>query len=117
MNVSDLIQAKYGVLTRARTNPLVEELGLAMTMILPNNPNRLAWVICNISATNCFIAWDRNVAADHGVILVANGGTATMRMEEDFEATCWEVFGVSLGANQDLFSLSVEIVGPLVKEV
>ena len=113
MNVSDLIQGKYGVLTRARTNPLIEELTTAVRMILPNNPNRLSWVICNLSVTNCFIAWDRGVGADHGIILAANGGTATMCMEEDFEATCWEVFGISLGVNQDLFTLSVEIAGPL----
>ena len=34
-------------------------------------------------------------------------------MEEDFEAVCWEVFGLSDGVNKDIFVIAVDIVGPI----
>jgi len=37
-------------------------------------------------------------------------------MDEDFEAVTWEVFGISDLADKDLYSLSVEIVGPIGAE-
>lgn len=113
MNVAELIQKKYGILTRANQNPLRTALTTGVLMLLPNNPNRLAWVVCNLSDTNCYIAWDRDISAQHGILLTANGGVATMTMDEDFEATTWELFGLSDGVDKDIFSLSIEIVGPL----
>lgn len=117
MNTAEVIQKKWGVLTRAQTNPLIEELGTSVQRILGNNPNRLGWVITNISDTNCYIALDRQVGADHGILLTSNGGLASMTMDEDFEAVAWEVFGLSGGANKDIFVISIDIVGPLGKEV
>ena len=116
MNVAELIQKKYGILTRANQNPLRTTLTDSVEMLLPNNPNRLAWSVCNLSDTNCYIAWDRAISTEHGILLTANGGVATMTVEEDFEATTWEVFGLSDGVDKDIFSLSIEIVGPLGEE-
>lgn len=115
MNVADLIQQKYGVFTRARQNPLITELTDSVRTILPNNPNRLAWNICNLSDTTCYLAWDRNISEEHGILLSPNGGVASMIMDEDFEGVCWEVFGLSDGVDKDIFSVSIEIVGPLGK--
>lgn len=109
MNVAELIQKRFGMVTRAQANPLVEECDIARTRILPNNPNRLAWIILNLSANNVFIALDKEVADTHGILLTPNGGSATMIYEEDFEATCWEVFGSASADNSDIFALEVVI--------
>jgi len=114
--VADLIQKKHGVLTRANQNPIRTTLTTNVQMLLPNNPNRLSWLICNLSDTICYIAWDRNITDQHGILLSANGGIASMTMDEDFEATTWELFGLSDGVDKDIFALSIEIVGPLGKE-
>lgn len=113
MNVAEILEKKYGVLTDAKYNPLVDELTTTQVVVLGNNPNRLAWSIVNLSDTDCYIAWDTNVGTDHGVLLTANGGSASMRMDEDFEATCWAVHGISTAVNKDIFVLEIEIVGPL----
>lgn len=115
MNTADLIMKRFGVFTRARQNPLITELTDSVRTILANNPNRVAWTICNLSDTRCFIALDRNISDEHGILLSPNGGVATMTMDEDFEAVTWEVFGISDLADKDLYTLSVEIVGPLGK--
>lgn len=109
MNVAELIQKRFGMVTRAQVNPLVEEVDIAVTKILPNNPNRLAWIILNLSGNNIFIAPDLKVGSDHGILLTPNGGSATMIYEEDFEATCWEMFGVAAADNSDIFVLETVI--------
>jgi len=109
MNVAELIEKRFGMVTRAQRNPLVNEVDIARTRILPNNPNRLAWTIQNLSGNNVFIALDLDVADTHGILLSPNGGSATMIYEEDFEATCWEVFGVAAANNSDVFALEVVI--------
>lgn len=109
MNVAELIQKRFGMVTRAQANPLVDEVDIAVTKILPNNPNRLAWIILNLSPNNVFIALDTKVASTHGILLTPSGGSATMIYEEDFEATCWEVFGTAAVDASDIFVLEVVI--------
>jgi len=109
MNVAELIEKRFGMVTKAQANPLVEEVMIEQTRILPNNPNRLAWIILNLSGNNVFIALDRKVSDEHGILLTPNGGSATMIYEEDFEATCWAVFGVAAADNSDIFALEVLI--------
>lgn len=109
MNVADLIRKRFGMVTRAQQNPLIVEAMIARLKILPNNPNRLAWIITNLSGNNVFIALDMGVGADHGILLTPNGGSATMIYEEDFEATCWEVFVVAAADNSDVFALETVI--------
>jgi len=99
MNVAELIEKRFGMVTRANANPLVDEVNIAITRVLPNNPNRLAWIILNLSANNVFIALDNDCSPAHGILLTPNGGSATMIYEEDFEATCWEVYGVATANN------------------
>jgi len=109
MNVAELIEKRFGMVTRANANPLVEEVDIALTRILPNNPNRLAWIILNLSDNNVFISLDRRTADTHGILLTPNGGSAAMIYEEDFEGTCWAVFGVAAADNSDIFTLEVLI--------
>jgi len=109
MNVSELIENRFGILTRANPNPLVDEVMIARTQILSNNPNRLGWIAVNLSPQNIWLAMDMNVSAAHGILLTANGGSVSLIYEEDFEATCWEVFAVAAADNSDIFVLEVVI--------
>lgn len=109
MNVAKLIEKRYGILTRATRNPLVEELNEATLQLLPNNPNRLGWMAVNLSANNIFLALDIGVSAEHGILLTPNGGSFTMFYEEDFEATCWAVYGMAGADASDIFVIEVLI--------
>lgn len=109
MNVADLIQKRFGILTRANPNPLVEEVMIARTQLLRNNPNRLAWIAVNLSPQNIWLALDMEVGEDHGILLTPNGGSVSFIYEEDFEACCWEVFAVAGADNSDIFILEILI--------
>ena len=113
MNVSEILEKKFGVLSGAKENPIVDEVTTTVVMVLGNNPNRLAYTIVNLSDTDCFMAFDTNVSSTHGILLTANGGSMSLRIEEDFELTCWAVYGISTAANKDIYVIETEIVGPL----
>lgn len=109
MNVAELIEKRFGMVTRATRNPLVNELMTATLQLLPNNPNRLGWMAVNLSANNIYLALDHGVSAAHGVLLTPNGGSLSMIYEEDFEATCWGVFGMAAADNSDIFVIEILI--------
>jgi len=109
MNVAELIEKRFGMVTRATRNPLVDEMMTATLRLLPNNPNRLGWMAVNLSANNIFLALDPEVSAAHGVLLTPNGGALSMIYEEDFEATCWAVYGMAAANNSDIFVIEVLI--------
>jgi len=109
MRTVDLIAKRFGIETYAVQNPLVAEVGVDPLRVLGNNPGRLGWTIVNLSANNIFLALDRGVGADHGVLLTPNGGSAAMTMDEDFEACCWELFALAAGAASDIWVLEILI--------
>lgn len=109
MNVAELIEKRFGMRTRATRNPLVNEINIAVTALLPNNPSRLGWIAVNLSANNIYLALDRDVGADHGILLSPNGGSLAMIYDEDFEAACWAVFGSATVDNSDIFVIEVLI--------
>lgn len=109
MNVAKLIEREFGIVTRATRNPETEVLNEATLQLLPNNPNRLGWMAINLSDNNIFLALDIGVSATHGVLLTPNGGSMTMIYQEDFEATCWAVYGTAAADASDIFVIEVLI--------
>lgn len=109
MNVSELIEKRYGIKTRTQANPLVVAVQTAITKILPNNPNRLGWMAINLSGENIFLAFDVGVTQIRGILLTPNGGSMSSLYEEDFEATCWNVYGVSTAGPSEIFVVEVLI--------
>ncbi|NIQ91313.1 MAG: hypothetical protein GWN93_20815 [Deltaproteobacteria bacterium] len=109
MNVADLIARRFGIRTRAQQVPLVQTVGTSVVRVLPNNPNRLAFVIVNLSSNNVYVAWDLAVSTTRGVLLTPNGGSLTVVYEEDFETACWELFAIADGAASSIFVPEVVI--------
>jgi len=109
MKAADIIARRFGVSTWARQNPLTSVVGTSVSRVLDNNPGRLAWTIVNLSPNNVYLALDRGVGATHGILLTPNGGSASMMLDEDYEATCWEMFGVASADNSDIFVIEVLI--------
>lgn len=109
MNVAELIEKRYGIKTRTAANPLVAVVQTARTKILPNNPNRLGWMAVNLSGESLFLAFDIDVTTTRGILLTPNGGSVGLIYEEDFEATCWEVFAVSAAGPSEIFIVEILI--------
>lgn len=109
MRTADLIAKQFGVQTMININPLTASIGTTAAQLLSNNPNRLAFTIINLSSNNMYIAFDPTVSAAKGIFLTPNGGSATLTMMEDFESTCWEVWGVAGAAASAVYVIEVLI--------
>ena len=109
MNVAELIEKRYGIKTRTQSNSFTNLDTEVHTKILPNNPNRLGWMAINLGAVNIFLAFDVGVSLTRGILLTPNGGSMTSLYEEDFEATCWNVYGMAEGDDGNLFIVEILI--------
>lgn len=108
-NTVDLINQRYGVKTHFIPNPLVSAVGVTAVQILGNNPRRLAWVFCNLSPNNIYLAFDNGVSATRGLWLAPSGGMISATLEDDFELVCYEVWAVASGANSSIYGGEVVI--------
>jgi len=109
LTLSDMIAQLFGIRTTSNENPLVDEVGVAVTRLLPMNPRRVGLVIINLSANNVYIAPSNQVGADHGIWLVPNGGSISLVWDRDFELCTLEWFGLAAAANSDIYVLEYTI--------
>lgn len=107
MDLAGLLLERFKCKTRAVENPLVTAVGTTAILVLANNPNRLAWVIVNLSANTLYLALGNDVSATKGVLLAPNGGSASMVWDEDFQTVGWAVWGVAAGANSAIYCMEV----------
>lgn len=109
MTLGELLDKKFGVKTRSEINVEGQvAIGTSVVKILGNNPNRLAWIIVNLSVNTLYIALTNDPSSSKGILIGANGGTATMIWNEDFETTGWEVWAV--GSASNTFTYIIEVV-------
>lgn len=108
MPLVDLIKERFKVTTRGVENPnAITVAGLAPLLILPNNPNRLGFIIVNLSGNIMYVSLDRGVSDEHGIRLDANGGSFSCIWDEDFELTAWGWWIVADVAGSHVYSLAV----------
>jgi hypothetical protein len=105
--LQDLIEARLGVSTEARSTAVGRTIGTSVEAILRNEPDRLAAIIVNLSTNGVWIAPDRAVSTTRGIRLSAAGGSHAMIWDEDFDLLGWEWFAVSDGAASEIFVLEV----------
>lgn len=109
MNVAELIEKRFGIKTRTQSVSFDNLDTSIHTKVLPNNPNRLGWAAVNLGAVNVFVAFDVAVSLTRGILLTPNGGSMTSLYEEDFEATCWNVYAMAEGDDGNLFIVEILI--------
>jgi len=101
-------RAKAGFPTRLLINPVTNSVGTTPTKILNNNPDRIFWLVINLSANDGYIGWDTLVASNRGLYLPANGGYASASIEEDGELVIYEVWAINLNAAGIYYIVEVE---------
>lgn len=106
-DLASILEETFKTKTRAVENPLITSVGVTAAQILANNPNRLAWVIVNMSANTIYLAFSNAVSATRGIILAPNGGSASMVYNEDFQPTGWAVWALASGAASAVYAYEV----------
>ena len=112
MPLAELLMERFKVKTRGVKNPgNVTSIGVTPQVFLPNNPNRLAFILLNLSANVIYIGLDNEVNAgvgtEEGIRLDANGGSWSAIWDEDFQMTAWAWWAVATGAASRIFVLEV----------
>ena len=108
MPLKDLLMERFSVKTRAVENPLnVTSLGATAQKLLSNNPNRLGFVIVNLSANIVYIGLENSVSSTKGIRLDANGGSSGCIWDEDFDMTAWAWWAVASGAASAIYVLEI----------
>jgi hypothetical protein len=112
MKLSDLLKERFKVETRTNINPLVSSVGATATRVLPENPNRVAWIVINLSVNTVYLGLKNDVSASKGIALSGGGGLASMVFDEDFEMVGYEVYGIAPAGDSNIYVLETEIVNP-----
>lgn len=103
--LSAAIEREIGVPTEPRINPDTGSVGIAVIRVLPNNPNRFAFLIINLGTAAVFIAPDNAVSLTRGIRLAPSGGVFASNWREDGHLVGWNWFAISSAAAQDIFVL------------
>lgn len=101
--LEDFLQVK----AYPKVNPETDTVGTTPVTILRNNPNRVAWVIVNLSLNDVFILPAEDPSATKGIRLGPSGGSASANWLEDMELVAWEWKAVASGAGSAILVLEV----------
>jgi len=110
--VDEYIEREYGIkVTDTKENPVVPTgvIGTTPVMLLRENPNRILWIIINLSANIVYLAFSTDPSATKGILLT-NGEPAASQMKDDLHLTQKAVWGVASVAASAIYVLEVEAV-------
>ena len=108
MPLDTLLMERFKVRTRAIENPLRTSIGTTPALALANNPNRLAWVLFNLHASQyIYLGLKADVSATKCIRVDPAGGHASMVWDEDFQMTAWGIWALGSGATTSLYVLEV----------
>jgi len=110
--LSDLLRARFGIETRESINPIVAAVGVAAVVVIRNHPDRVGFVIVNLSANPVYLAPDGGALATYGIRLDPNGGFLSMIWDEDFELVSHEWWGIAPAGASNIFVS--EVIGEKV---
>lgn len=107
MDLATLLLQQFKLKTRSVENPLLTALGAATLRVFSNNPNRLAWLFINLSANIIYLGLANDVSATKGIVVVPNGGVASMVWDEDFNMVGWDIWGIAPAGASNCYSVEV----------
>jgi len=88
-------EEKLGFPTRPIINPVTNSVATTATLVLQNNPDRIFWLVINLSSNKGYVGWDKDVASTRGIPIAANGGYVSCSVEEDGELVIYPVWAIN----------------------
>lgn len=108
MGAREYTEKVFGFPTRVVENPVVASVDTTAILILRGNPDRIGWLIVNLSANTLYIGYGSDVSASKGIALGNGGGTASSKISDDGEAVAYEVWAVATGAGSAVYVVEYE---------
>lgn len=109
MTLQELLTGQFGV-TQTDLRESFITVGTSPVPLLPNDPNRVGFIISNLSANACYIGLRPNTDTTTGLILsAANSLSSSWR--DDFNTVGFSRFGVSPSGNSDFYVAEIIMTG------
>ena len=82
-------------------------VGAAVVPILRENPERVAWLVQNLSGSDIRVRWNQEVAVGSGLLLAANNGLIRSSITQDGSLSSWALYGIGPLAGLSVYTLEV----------
>lgn len=105
LTLSEMIFQLYGIKSHYKKSDAGSTIGVTVDKILANNPNRLSFIIVNLSGNAMYISPNNDVSSTNGIFLAPNGGRAILQWDVDFELVSQEWFAIAAGAGSSYYLL------------
>lgn len=94
----------------------VVSVGTTAITVCSGNPNRLGLIMVNLSANSIYFSPIGIASSSNGILLSANGGSASLKRRDDFDLTGYSLSGLATGASSNLLVIEVNARVP-IKEI
>ena len=98
---------KFGAGVRIVETPALVMPTSPPKQILVNNPDRIFWVVMNLSPYSGTIAFNDQMTLQSGLLLAGLGGFAAMLVDEDGECVTYPLWGLSSVSGQSWYLLEI----------
>lgn len=101
MTLQQLLQAQFGV-SGADLRESTYTVGQTPVLILPNDPNRVGFIISNLSANTIYVAMANSVTTTSGVA-VGGGNGLTSVWRDDFYTVGYQRYAISATGSNAIY--------------
>ena len=100
-----MIQSLYGVKSTHKKSNTGYTVGATAVEMLKNNPNRVSFIVVNLSGNSLYMSTSPDVSSANGIYISPNGGRMILQWDVDFELVSQQWYGIATGAGSAVFIL------------
>jgi len=100
-------EERLGFHTAPRINPVTDTVETTATKILNNNPDRIFWLVVNLSTNKGWLGWASDVSGSKGLPISPSGGFVSCNIEEDGELVIYEVWARNENASGTYYTVEI----------
>jgi len=105
--LTDLIRKEVGRPTVPTFDPLITSIGTTAARFLDPDPNRVGFIVVNLSTAAMYVKPRLDVSASSGIRLAPSGGSLSITWRDDFHLAGWERYVIADAAASALMTLAI----------
>ena len=103
--LSRLVRERFGANVAPEVNRALSTIGITAGRLWPQDPERLAALVVNLSVNTIFVGPFNTVSTTRGIRINPSGGQMMLLWDEDFDLTGYEWFAVADAAASALLTV------------
>jgi hypothetical protein len=114
MTLQELLIGQFGVSQTDLRESFIA-VGTSSTLILPNDPNRIGFIISNLSTNTCYVGMANAVTSTTGLIL-GGSNNLTSNWRDDFNTVGFQRYAISPSGTSNFYVAEIIMTGNEVKQ-